>query len=150
MGTLLSFLAGLGQFFAALLEGALAIVGGEALDGFCEHRQGNFRVGGYGFPISDEGSGADVGLHAIRLALRAYDERAADSGRNIRCYFCPDCGSTVYWEGDIYPTICGIAVGAFADPDFPPPTFSIWEEALHSWSQVPTVTAHYPQGRPAS
>jgi hypothetical protein len=77
-------------------------------------------------------------------------ERAADSGRTVRCYFCPDCGSTVYWEGDIYPTILGIAAGAFADPDFPPPTFSIWEEALHSWSQVPTVTAHYPQGRPAA
>ncbi len=29
------------------------------------------RVGGYGFPISDEGSGADLGLKAIRLALRA-------------------------------------------------------------------------------
>ena len=34
------------------------------------------RVGGYGFPISDEGSGADLGLHAIRLALRAGDGRA--------------------------------------------------------------------------
>ena len=28
------------------------------------------RFGGYGFPISDEGSGADIGLQAIRLALR--------------------------------------------------------------------------------
>src|SRR4029078_8812107 len=37
------------------------------------------RVGGYGFPISDEGSGADVGVHAIRLALRAYDVRVAAS-----------------------------------------------------------------------
>ena len=33
------------------------------------------RVGGYGFPISDEGSGADLGLQAIRLALRASDGR---------------------------------------------------------------------------
>ena len=35
------------------------------------------RVGGYGFPISDEGSGADLGLRAIRLALRAHDGRIA-------------------------------------------------------------------------
>src|SRR5205085_1698136 len=34
------------------------------------------RVGGFGFPISDEGSGADLGLHAIRLALRSTDGRA--------------------------------------------------------------------------
>lgn len=35
--------------------------------------------GGYGFPISDEGSGADIGLQAIRLALRAADQRAETS-----------------------------------------------------------------------
>jgi glucosamine kinase len=37
------------------------------------------RFGGYGFPISDEGSGADIGLQAIRLALRAADGRAETS-----------------------------------------------------------------------
>ena len=33
------------------------------------------RVGGYGFPVSDEGSGADIGLNALRLALRTLDGR---------------------------------------------------------------------------
>ncbi|MGH6889829.1 MAG: BadF/BadG/BcrA/BcrD ATPase family protein [Rhizomicrobium sp.] len=37
------------------------------------------RVGGYGFPISDEGSGADLGLRAIRCALRAHDGRIAST-----------------------------------------------------------------------
>src|SRR5262249_9777405 len=37
------------------------------------------RVGGYGFPVSDEGSGADLGLKAIQLALRAFDGRHAQS-----------------------------------------------------------------------
>jgi glucosamine kinase len=36
-------------------------------------------VGGYGFPISDEGSGADLGLRAMRLALRSLDGRAEAS-----------------------------------------------------------------------
>lgn len=35
----------------------------------------DLRVGGYGFPISDEGSGADLGLQVVRLALRAHDGR---------------------------------------------------------------------------
>jgi glucosamine kinase len=35
----------------------------------------DLRIGGYGFPISDEGSGADLGLQAVRLALRAHDGR---------------------------------------------------------------------------
>lgn len=34
-----------------------------------------FTIGGYGFPISDEGSGAALGLSAIRHALRALDGR---------------------------------------------------------------------------
>jgi glucosamine kinase len=38
-----------------------------------------FRFGGYGFPISEEGSGADIGLQAIRKALRAADERSETS-----------------------------------------------------------------------
>ncbi|MBP2550966.1 glucosamine kinase [Neorhizobium galegae] len=42
----------------------LAFIGGEEK-----------RAGGYGFPISDEGSGADLGLTSIRLALRAFDGR---------------------------------------------------------------------------
>jgi glucosamine kinase len=37
------------------------------------------RFGGYGFPISDEGSGADIGLQVIRLALRAADGRGETS-----------------------------------------------------------------------
>lgn len=35
----------------------------------------DIRVGGYGFPISDEGSGAFLGLSAIQQALQAYDDR---------------------------------------------------------------------------
>lgn len=35
-----------------------------------------FTVGGWGFPVSDEGSGAWLGLHAVRLAQCALDGRA--------------------------------------------------------------------------
>jgi hypothetical protein len=59
--------------------------------------------------------------------------RIADSGSEIRFHFCPNCGSSVFWEGDRSPTTCGIAVGCFADPDFPAPTSSGWEESMHPW-----------------
>ena len=36
-----------------------------------------FAIGGYGFPISDEGSGAALGLSAMRHALRALDGRSS-------------------------------------------------------------------------
>jgi glucosamine kinase len=55
-------------------DGGIVIIGtGSA--GFALVRGREVKVGGYGFPISDEGSGADLGLRAIRLALRAHDGR---------------------------------------------------------------------------
>jgi glucosamine kinase len=59
----------------AAKDGGIVIVGTGSV-GFAVVGGREVRVGGYGFPISDEGSGADLGLHAIRLALRAHDERA--------------------------------------------------------------------------
>lgn len=47
----------------------LGNVGGRAL-----------RVGGYGFPVSDEGSGAYMGLRAVQFALRAHDGRCETTG----------------------------------------------------------------------
>jgi glucosamine kinase len=55
-------------------DGAIVIAGTGSIGlGFVEGR--SLRVGGYGFPISDEGSGADLGLKAVQLALRAHDGR---------------------------------------------------------------------------
>ncbi len=55
-------------------DGAIVIAGtGSVGIGRVAGRE--LRVGGYGFPISDEGSGADLGLQAVRLALRAHDGR---------------------------------------------------------------------------
>jgi glucosamine kinase len=55
-------------------DGAIVIAGTGSI-GIGRVAMRELRVGGYGFPISDEGSGADLGLQAIRLALRASDGR---------------------------------------------------------------------------
>jgi glucosamine kinase len=55
-------------------DGGVVIVG-TGSSGLARMGERYFRIGGYGFPVSDEGSGADLGLKAVRLALRAYDER---------------------------------------------------------------------------
>lgn len=76
--------------------------------------------------------------------------RIADSGFTIRFHFCPNCGSSVFWEGDRGPDYYGIAVGCFADPGFPPPVYSSYEEAMHPWLGVSTAKEHYPGARPAN
>ena len=59
--------------------------------------------------------------------------RTADSGNALTFHFCPICGATVYWEGQGFPDHFAIAIGAFADPDFPQPTIAVWEELRHPW-----------------
>ena len=56
-------------------DGAIVVAGtGSVGVGLIGGRE--IRIAGYGFPVSDEGSGADMGLQVVRLALRAADRRA--------------------------------------------------------------------------
>jgi len=63
--------------------------------------------------------------------------RTADSGNDAAFHFCPVCGSTVYWESAALPGFIAVAVGAFADPGFPAPRHSVYEERRHPWAHVP-------------
>ena len=73
--------------------------------------------------------------------------RTGHSGGRLRFNFCPNCGSSVYWDADVRPDHYGVAVGAFADPKFPQPTVSIWEEAKHPWVVLPGDVEHFRQSR---
>jgi hypothetical protein len=64
--------------------------------------------------------------------------RNAESGNILTYSFCPVCGSTVYWENTGFPEIIAIAIGTFADPNFPPPTISMWEACRHPWISSPS------------
>jgi glucosamine kinase len=55
-------------------DGAIVVLGTGSV-GFARVKGRDLRIGGYGFPISDVGSGAELGLQAVRLALRAHDGR---------------------------------------------------------------------------
>jgi hypothetical protein len=68
--------------------------------------------------------------------------RVGDSGNRITFHFCPVCGSTVYWELAGLPEFVGVAVGAFADPTFPPPTVSIYEARQHAWVTLSADVEH--------
>jgi hypothetical protein len=59
--------------------------------------------------------------------------RVAESGATLTFNFCPTCGSTVYWERDSRPGMLIVALGAFADPDFPGPIVVVWADCRHPW-----------------
>lgn len=60
-------------------------------------------------------------------------ERQSDRGFPVRFHFCPDCGSTVFWEPRRKPDFVAVGVGSFADPKFPAPTQSVYREYRHAW-----------------
>jgi glucosamine kinase len=79
-------------------DGAIVVVGTGSV-GFARVKGRELRIGGYGFPISDEGSGAELGLQAVRLALRAHDGRAGTSPFLLEMMrrLGPDAATLVAW-----------------------------------------------------
>ena len=59
----------------------------------------NTTIGGYGFPISDEGSGAAIGLSAMRHALRALDGRTRPTPLStaVTARFNHSTGQAIEW-----------------------------------------------------
>lgn len=62
--------------------------------------------------------------------------RIADSGHKATYRFCPECGSTVAYVIEGWPGVTAVPLGAFADPDFPAPRHSVYEDRKHAWVEL--------------
>ncbi len=73
-----------------------------------------------------------------------------DSPKNIGVddTFCVRCGSTVYWPIKPFPGLYGVAVGCFADADFPAPNFELHLKHQHPWVQRLDVAESYEEWPP--
>lgn len=85
-----------------------------------------------------------VSIQGERRAFR----RQADSGNWLTFQFCPNCGSTVFWESARQPDLVSVAVGAFADPDFPAPVRTVWAKTRHDWLAFPPGIPVHPESPP--
>ena len=69
--------------------------------------------------------------------------RVGDEGSKVVFSFCPKCGATVHYSVEGYDEEnIAVPVGAFADPKFPAPTFSVYEERMHTWVSLPGGMEH--------
>ena len=68
--------------------------------------------------------------------------RVGDDGGRTTFNFCPTCGATVHYTSEGCEEHIAIPIGAFADPTFPGPTFSVYEERMHSWVRMPKDIEH--------
>jgi hypothetical protein len=69
-------------------------------------------------------------------------ERVGDAGTRATFHFCPRCGATVWYMLAGHDDALVIPVGAFADPAFPAPTISVYEERMHAWVRLPDDIEH--------
>lgn len=90
-----AYLALLGAFGGR--DGGIVIAGTGSIG--LAYQEKTVRVGGYGFPFSDEGSGADIGLNVLRHALRTLDGRAeaSDLSREVLATFGDDLTRVSDW-----------------------------------------------------
>jgi hypothetical protein len=64
--------------------------------------------------------------------------RKGHGGGDVELYFCPVCGSTVYWVlYGLKPEWVAIAAGMFVDANFPSPSVSVWEKTKPNWLSIP-------------
>jgi glucosamine kinase len=89
-------------------DGGIIIVGTGSI-GWAERKGLHYRVGGWGWPVSDEGSGAWLGHEALRRVLWAYDGRIAWSPllRAIFARFEEDPHAILQWTINAVPRDLG-------------------------------------------
>lgn len=68
--------------------------------------------------------------------------RQADTGTRITFNFCPTCGAIVHYTVEGREELVAVPLGAFADPQFPAPAFSVYEQRKHSWVELPANIEH--------
>ena len=63
--------------------------------------------------------------------------QCADSGNRITHHFCPECGSGLFYMiENKFDGLVAIPLGAFDDPYFVAPKFSVWEERKNDWVEI--------------
>lgn len=98
----------------------------------CQQRTGSVfaALAGYAAPYTVTGNATEF-------------VRTGDHGSQFRFRFCPVCGSTVFHTEEGVEGRVSVAVGAFADPTFPPPEDSVYEHRRHAWVKLPVGITRY-------
>ena len=99
------------------------------------------------------GSPFGVGAYYETSSLKFYGEprkyeRDTATGGTFTTWFCPTCGTSLYWQAGKHPTMTGVAIGCIESTHFPPPIRSVWEQSKHHWVEIGTALERFEKGRP--
>ena len=75
--------------------------------------------------------------------------KVGDSGNWANFHFCPECGCDVWFVNGgptLHPAVgdsMAIPLGAFDDPHFASPQFSVFESRKHEWLEISGLGIHH-------
>ena len=73
--------------------------------------------------------------------------RRADSGRELRCYFCPDCGTRLYHSSSMGPEFWHLKSGTLEDTSWLEPVAQVWAKSAQAWLKSAIDSPSFP-GQP--
>ncbi len=69
----------------------------------------------------------------------------ADSGKQTRKQFCPECGSGVAHEADAFPGVIMIGAGSLDDPSWVKPAVEIYCDSAQPWVSLQGGMQRFPK-----
>lgn len=73
--------------------------------------------------------------------------RQADTGREVMCLFCGDCGTRLFHNPARNPNITNIKPGTLDDTSWLQPVGSLWTRSAQKWVRIPEPMLNY-EGQP--
>lgn len=71
--------------------------------------------------------------------------RTGNQGARFTFSFCPVCGTNLFHQEEGEVDSIAVAVGGFADPDFPQPDVSTYDVRRHRWVTLPPSIESFPR-----
>lgn len=69
--------------------------------------------------------------------------RVADSGRRVRCAFCPDCGTRIYHAPEAMADTVNVKPGTLDDTSGLEPRAHVWTSSKQPWVSIPDGVRQY-------
>ena len=73
--------------------------------------------------------------------------RTADSGRDVSCWFCGDCGTRLFHSPARNPNITNVKPGTLDDTSWLKPVGSLWTRSAQQWVVISTMLNY--EGQPS-
>jgi hypothetical protein len=71
----------------------------------------------------------------IQGPVRGY-AKAGDSGREVKRFFCSECGSPLYSVVEVVPGMAWVKTGTLDDPNVVAPKINIWTRSRSTWAPI--------------